>query len=854
MKHVKKYLDWIVLLVCFVGYFIEFNYPEEQLFRVLGFLGAIYCVVTLCRYSNPIKRDWLLVKGNFLIKVVNSVFLIPFVITFILWLLALPENISISEDNARNLTFNQSKYEQNDTNDTQVVANTATHDAPSMFWMVYYNFIDPGNQHEPTTESGRNRSSFIAILGFFLLNGLLISMLISWFDRRREKWLNGEIRYNLSLCFKRIAVVIGANESAPIIIKKLVKNEGEKPVDYVILLTNDDVKKVREHIMSYLNEEEEKKVIIYNGELDSAEEIAKLRIHKATEIYVLGENSKDDVSHSYHDAQNMKCVHNIASRLAEMNKKEVPQKIVCRVLFEYQTTYSVFQFSDLPHNIRKHLNFIPVNAYENWAQCVFVKGLYTEQVGRLRPAVLDADSAKQAARVDDGKELRVINYTPLDGTGISETSKNHVHLVIVGMSKMGVAMAIQAAQIAHYPNFTLGRKSDDGKVLREPSLRRTRITFVDTDGENEMNFFMGRFQNLFALSRYRYLDCSSEDCDLNKPWTDPMTLSDCEYKAHGDNFVDVEWEFVKGNVQDPAVMKYLRNAAAAASAENEEKSLLTVAICLPLAHEAIAAALYMPGVVYDNAQQILVYQREASDIIYNVGVNEEESQEEIKSKRYAKLLPFGMQYADFTTDKENYYRAQLCCYVYNLMYDDSVDNKHIFDIIAGIDISDRSNSHVKVIKAEWEKSTIFNRWSNRYLANSFETKLRSIGACLGSAHTHYATMCKLIENNEMAMAECEHNRWILQQLLMGFRAYKDVELEEYRGLKNDDENKDRLKKYKDQKKKGREKAHLNICSMKLLHEYDKKSENFDAIFNASIPAVMKSVERKLKSNKEISEY
>jgi len=891
---IRKYLDLAIFILCIIGFIVEFCFAQciSCVECALGGIGIIYCLNYLrIAIFCPIKRDWILAKGRFLIKVMNFVLLVPFVITAAF---NLSGELNKKQFYPENLVFDDNLYTGDNISckrdticgdiqyypvSTMQIGDTlnpspkgindglflyvenklpdsiaASQKDPSLFWTVYYHFIDPGNQHMTTSEAGRKSAALIAVLGFLLLNGLLISTLISWFDRRREQWINGEIRYGwLAVLFKKVAVVIGANDFTPTIIKRLLGDCGEKPVDYVILLTNEDVEKVREQISSYLNSDEERMVIIYNGQLDSIEEIYKLHLIKATEIYVLGENSNDDVSQSYHDTQNMKCVHNIASYLTD---KCVERKIICRVLFEYQTTYSVFQFSDLPDNIRQHLVFIPFNAYENWAQRVFVQGKYAENVKRILPTIrkIDLKSVRingilhslvnylQSIMLKNNEEQRIIEYTPLDGKGISSISKEHVHLVIVGMSKMGVAMAIQAAQVAHYPNFSSGEKNEDGEIVREPSLVRTRITFIDENAENEMNFFMGRFQNLFALSRHRYIDASGKDCDTNMPWEDAMTSDDCKYKMHGDNFIDIEWEFVKGNIQSPGIMKYLKEAAEQASGLLENKSLLTIAVCHPMAHEAIAAALYMPGEVYDNAQQILVYQREASDIVYNLS-NKDEVYE---YKRYAKLRPFGMRYADFTMDKENYYRSQMCNYVYELMFDDGIDNKHIPDILCSMAISKRNETNMKKARELWKALPIFNKWSNRYLSNSFETKLRSIGGCFTNINLHYETICSLFEKNKTRMAECEHNRWNVQQLLMGFRAYKDDELTEFNRLKKNSlssiEAKKTFKEFKDKMKNSPEKVHLNICSSLMLHKLDKEAEGYDVVFNASIPAILKCIE------------
>ena len=728
---------------------------------------------------------------------------------------------------------------------------------PSLLWSVYYHFVDPGNQHMTTTDKGRTLALIIALLGVVLMNGLLVSTIINWIDRRKERWTNGEMRYGFCALFlKKYAVVIGACETAPTIIKKLMNGQGEMPnLNYVILLTNGNVAEVRRKVTSYLDDAERKKLIIYSGQLDSIEEIYKLRLKHATEIYVLGENADDKDSFSYHDTQNMKCVHNIASCLAD---KCVERRVVCRVLFEYQTTYSVFQFSEIPDIIRQRLVFIPFNNYENWAQRVLVTGEYTEVVKKVLPMQRFKDlkpiflnkilhfivNSIQGFMPKENEELRKIEYLPLEGKGgiqpkeeescVSENTKNisqedekkdkYVHFVVVGMSKMGIAMAIQAAQVAHYPNF----KKDDKNPLR------TRITFIDSNADNEMNFFMGRFSNLFDLSRRRYMDATEDNLCLSEiEWKDPMSDSNSPYNHFKSNFIDIEWEFIKGNVELPSVRRYLEMISVDNSDKGSAKSILTIAVCLPLAHEAIAASLYMPASVYDYAQQIWVYQREASDIIYNLYYYEEKN----KHKKYKKLRPFGMQYADFTTEKDNYYRAQLCNYVYDLIFTDTINNDAINKKIAEIkDASDKGA--MQSAREAWKKLTIFNRWSNRYMANSFETKLRSVGCYLDNYLLHYDNVCAAFAEHSEMLAECEHNRWNVQQLLMGFRALTKEEADEY----NKRTDKDEKKNYKGEMKNGREKAHLDICSFEHLGKIEKDVQDYDRIFNHAIPVILKLTE------------
>ncbi len=672
--------------------------------------------------------------------------------------------------------------------------DTATQE-PSLFWTVYMHFLDPGNQHMATTRGGRGWAALVAILGILLLNGLLISTLINYFDRRKEHWQNGEIRYKAKCFHNNFAVVIGSHNSVAVIIRALIEGKGEAPVDHVILLTNESAQEIREKIDSFLSEEQCKKLIVYNGQLDSYDEIATLHLPQATEIYVLGETKTEDVSLSYHDAQNMKIVH----LMAEILKRAAANKIVCHVLFEYQTIFSVFQFSDVSDDIKKYLDFIPFSNYEDWAQCVFVHNRYQEWD--------DADAAP-----------RTITYEPLDNQGITPDSDDRVHLVVVGMSKMGIAMAIQAAQIAHYPNFCTKKV-------------RTRITFIDTHADEEMNFFKGRYHNMFDLARHRYLDTTVPESafGLEDTWTDPIANNDSPYHYMGENFIDIEWEFVKGSIEHPYVSHYLAYVA------KQEHTHLTVAICLPRSNEALAAALYMPDVVYKNALQVLVYQRESSHIVYNL--------KQDGKGRYAKLRPFGMQSANFTmASKDIYRRAQLCGYVYKIC--DIQDNKLPVEIE---EIGSTTNKEkMQPVFNLWNETTIFNKWSNIYLANSFETKLRSAKCSIQNDVVNYRENRDKLGNGMTIYSKCEHDRWNVQQLLMGFRAYTEAENNEYEILRankgNSEESLKTFKVYKKNKKEGFDKVHLNICSFDRLDKVDAGAKAYDEAFIRSIPAILKVVE------------
>ena len=44
-------------------------------------------------------------------------------------------------------------------------------------------------------------------------------------------------------------------------------------------------------------------------------------------------------------------------------------------------------------------------------------------------------------------------HSPLNGIGISPSSSEHLHVIIIGISDLMLCIARQIALIAHYPNF-----------------------------------------------------------------------------------------------------------------------------------------------------------------------------------------------------------------------------------------------------------------------------------------------------------------------------------------------------------------------------------------------------------------
>ena len=634
-------------------------------------------------------------------------------------------------------------------------------------------------------------SMLVGLIKVFLFNGIFIATMVGLFNRRIQSIRNGEVRYHQkSLQNLSYAIVIGANEVASSVIRNLLRGDGKKEKnDYVILHTSTSVKNARKVLSSHLTTSELRRVIFYHGLRDSLDEIQDLHLDHATEIFILGENTSWDKGETYHDAMNMRCFNLILQVLQEKYSTTNFHPKKCSVLFEYHTTSSIFQFSDIDENARNLVEFIPFNRHEEWAKNVFV---------RLKAQdLIDCDS------VDSKK---TIEYEPLDGGKLSPTTDKHVHLVIVGMSKMGVALGVQALYQAHYPN------------IQECPSQRTRITFIDTNADKEMAFFKGRYSTLFELAINRYIDTTKNE-SYSKDWVDPLKKNkQWQHLTDKDeSFLDVEIEFIKGSIESDRVRTILSEIS------KDDKAILTIAICLTQTHQSIAASLYMPIDVYKskNLLQILVNQPEASDVVTNLTKNKNHI-------RYEKLRPFGMLFAEYIASESDSYKSMLV----NRAYD-----------VIKYNMEWPTNIHEmpEVVEA-WKNLKICNRYSNINYVDSISQKLRCIlNVKEVPSDKFQSTLETAIKNNEFALAVCEHNRWNLQQLLFGFtpcsKEKDELLIQLVVAGKMDEVNTE-----KGTLKSSYERIHPNICDYNHLAMVDPETQPYDTRLNAAIPRILMLVD------------
>ena len=540
-------------------------------------------------------------------------------------------------------------------------------------------FIDPGSVANVTPEL-RWFSLGVAILGLVLVTGLLISVVSNMMERRVERYREGEIAYPL----ENHVVVIGFDEMVPMLVRQIC-SEPRYGNCYILIQSVQPADKVRNRIHTVLNARQERRILVLHAQRNATEELEKLCTTRAREILLLGEANEYD-----HDSLNIDSLQKI---VAIHSKTRNCPRIPVSVLFEYQTTYAAFQISDLAEEWRKQIDFHPFNFYEEWAKKLLGKRCYEEGTTK-------------------------VEYPALDREPITRESDQTVHLVIIGMSRMGVALGVEAAQLFHFPNFCRDRRL------------KSRITFIDAAADEEMNFFRGRYRHYFDLAPSRYRDMAHPDEVRILP-------PNWDYGSRTD-FLDVEFEFIKGRAETPTVQKLLAEWA------DDPKQQLSIAICLNFPPQAMAMGLYLPDVIY--ARKIPVFVRQETSSALLDLLNNRLKKEPLN--RYSHVFPFGMLANSFDLDRRNTRRAQLVNYIY--------DYKGIYGTSPSAVPSDHE------LQQKWDKLPVALQWSNFYCADSVDIKLRSLG--FGATPP-----MRLTKGQIELLAEVEHNRWNMEKLLLGYR-------------------------------------------------------------------------------------
>jgi len=564
-------------------------------------------------------------------------------------------------------------------------------------WQLYYNFSDSNQQESIDSSLGWRRivMALATFLGTIIFGGMLISTLSNMFERRVELYRNGLTHYSL----KNHIVVIGAAPNAIGTVKRLLKTE---PNTIIAVLTMSDVDELRRSLKAQLGDEAMKSIVLNYGSRDSIEDLAAICVSSAKMVYVFGEDSEVDEKEQIHDSLNIKCV-KIISELRKGNSELLP----CIVAFDYLSTYHIYQYADLEDDVKNTIKFIPYNFNELWARKMFV-----------------------GVQCNNEVEKTPLDYRPI----ISEESEDYIHLIIVGISRIGEAIALEAARICHYPNYR---------------RKKTRITIIDNNMQVEMDIFKQKCGELFNLCRWTYVDVFNAENNtyggISEKYRHLIT------DDQDADFIDIEWHFINGYDAHSEVRRYIEDSI------EDVHAITTIAVCLNETHKSLQSAMTLPNVVYEKAVPVLVNQRQSASMVHALKVG----------PRYANLWPIGILSEDLEDQLVTLiHYGKRINYIYNYFFANGKYPECIDDQAAA---------------EQWEKVRISKRWSNIYSAASIWTKLRSLTGADDVLPTK-----ELIDSRINILAQMEHNRWMVEELLLGYRPVdkqEDQAIDDNRKLK-----------------------------------------------------------------------
>lgn len=310
----------------------------------------------------------------------------------------------------------------------------------------------------------------------------------------------------------------------------------------------------------------------------------------------------------------------------------------------------------------------------------------------------------------------VLDYEP-----ITLQSEKYVHLVIFGLGEMAELVAIQSAYMAHYPNY-----------VSNHSLR-TRITMIDEQAEKRSGKFIARYRYLFDNSYYRIVKPSEEKSVVT--FHKPM------YEGRREDFVDVEWEFVEAETWNVDLREKLQLWA------KDGNQLLTVVMADGNGYKNLSEAIHLPQEVYEQHIPVYVYSRQEASL-----------------PDCSNIHCFGMVDRGYDVTLPLVRMAMNVNYVYDRCYEDNdVNWSGQLRFAVEIDSGERKRS--------WAKLSNVKRMSSIYNAMTIPSKMKSMG--LGK--DEWDKFYDIPQQDIDILAQVEHNRWSVEELILGFRPCTDDE-------------------------------------------------------------------------------
>lgn len=236
---------------------------------------------------------------------------------------------------------------------------------------------------------------------------------------------------------------------------------------------------------------------------------------------------------------------------------------------------------------------------------------------------------------------------------------------------------------------------------------RTRITMVDGDMDMHSDFLRSHYASLFRLARRTHIRWTADG-------EEPRMVCETYVPEPDYDFLDIEWQFVSSRPDTPQLRSLLEQWS------RDKEQMLTVAVCMDDMRTALATALYLPDTIMTQQIPVLVYQSSNAALA-----------EWTKAfTRYTNIYPFGMR--EDCYDK-TFRRRLEWAKAANEAYEDNAA---------------RLNPNRK--RKHWHDLKLTLQFSNLYSANFCHSVLA--------------------DTDPQYYARLEHQRWLTERLLLGYKA------------------------------------------------------------------------------------
>lgn len=581
-------------------------------------------------------------------------------------------------------------------------------------------------------------SSMTFLMGAFVFNGIIIGIITNSIERRVDNHRSGHIHYLKSGHY----IILGYDEMIPSIITHIFEKDENA---YVLLMSAAKSEQIRERLRKVFNEKQLEQIIINYGHRTSKDFYEDIHLEAAKQVYIVGLRTLPS-----HDAINVECVDKICDYLEQPTVTQRPERITC--VFEDLDTYAAFKTSEIFGRVKNlGIEFVPYNFYADWAKQVFVNQFHK-----------DID---RPGKIIHYPSVYGSGYSATDPTALTEKDERYIHLVFVGTTNFAVAFAMEAAQMLHLPN---GNK------------KKTLITFIDLNADIEKEEFIVRNRSFFEIQSYYYQDLTETAPNKSRQLMENSLYftSKNGYTEHDANFLDVEFEFIKGDIFSNTVQTILGEWAN----EHNIQQYLSIFLAMPNQHKNFAMGMNMPSEVYDRLVPVFICQDRSDNFVSNLREADQaiinqpkantyyhvENKQLIPSQplggRYANIYPFGMNETAYSIDDTSFKRAKLINYLYCTMTPEgNFQSLFALSSLSTEQIWSDANKF-------WNNLTVALKWSNLYNAYSLYIKLAILRSLRGlDIKDSHLDLSPLSDGEVEILAKVEHNRWNVEKLLMGYR-------------------------------------------------------------------------------------